>query len=154
MTAAGIGALCGALFLAVRKGCVASDASSQNRHSPFLWRSFLFSYSIYFWLAFALLIAVGFFMMLTIASVNTTIQSIVPDELRGRVMSFFTTTLIGLAPIGGFVAGGVAKYWGVQNTIRPHRCFVWPARTGSIDRYLHPQRNPPLLLLQQPLLFK
>jgi len=49
-------------------------------------------------------------MMLTIASINTTIQSIIPDHIRGRVMSFFTTMLIGTAPIGSLIAGTIANY--------------------------------------------
>jgi MFS family permease len=154
MTAAGIGALGGALFLAVRKGVRGIGRIISKSALGFSLALVFFSYSPYFWLAFALLIAVGFFMMLTIASVNTTIQSIVPDELRGRVMSFFTTSLIGLAPIGGFVAGGVAKYWGVQNTILTSSllCLAgayWFYRSLPSIR----SETRRLLLLQQPLLF-
>lgn len=117
LTGSGVGALAGALFLAVRKGVRGIGKIISWSALGFSVSLILFSYTPYFWLAFVLLISVGFFMMLTIASVNTTIQSIVPDELRGRVMSFFTTMLIGLAPVGGFLAGVVAKYWDVQYTV-------------------------------------
>jgi len=117
MTAAGIGALAGALFLGARKGVRGIGRVISRSAFAFSLALVLFSYSPHFWISFVLLIFVGFFMMLTIASVNTTIQSIVPDTLRGRVMSFFTTSLIGIAPVGGFIAGGFANYWGVQSTI-------------------------------------
>jgi MFS family permease len=117
MTAVGVGALSGALFLAGRKGL--AGIGRIISYSSFGFGAFLFFFSVsnLFWLSFALLAFVGFFMMLTIASINTTIQSIIPDELRGRVMSFFTTMLIGTAPIGSLLSGAVAKYAGVRITV-------------------------------------
>jgi MFS family permease len=117
MTGVGSGALIGALFLAGRKGL--GGIGRVIAYSSFGFGLFLmlFSMSIYFWISFALLICVGFFMMLTIASINTTIQSIIPDHIRGRVMSFFTTMLIGTAPIGSLISGTIAKYAGARVTI-------------------------------------
>jgi len=117
MTATGIGALAGALFLAGRKGI--QGISKLISFSAFVFPTglILFSLCTHFSLAFLLLCFVGFFMMVTIAAINTAIQSIIPDTLRGRVMSFFTTMLMGMAPIGSLLSGFVAKYLGVQATV-------------------------------------
>ena len=117
MTGVGTGALIGALFLAGRRGL--SGIGTVISYSSFGFGFFLmlFSLSVHFWISFALLIFVGIFMMLTIASINTTIQSIIPDHIRGRVMSFFTTMLIGTAPIGSLISGMIAKYASARGTI-------------------------------------
>lgn len=117
MTAVGCGALCGALFLAGRKGISGLGRLIQFSAYGFSGSLILFSLSTNFWLSFILLIAVGIFMMTTIASINTTIQSIIPDELRGRVMSLFTTMLIGTAPIGSLICGSAARLFGAQITV-------------------------------------
>jgi MFS family permease len=117
LTAAGIGALSGALFLATRKSFYGIGRLIAACSILFSVCLMLFAMSTHFALTLVLLILIGFFMMVTIACVNTAIQSIIPDHLRGRVMSFFTTTLIGSAPIGSLMAGWVAKYFGVQITV-------------------------------------
>ncbi|WP_242604932.1 MFS transporter [Chloroflexus aurantiacus] len=48
----------------------------------------------------------------TMALTNTLIQLIVPDDLRGRVMSVFTLSLMGLSPLGGMLAGSIAELVG------------------------------------------
>ncbi|MFV9506401.1 MAG: MFS transporter [Oscillochloridaceae bacterium umkhey_bin13] len=60
-------------------------------------------------LAMLLLACAGWAGVSTMALTNTLIQSIVPNELRGRVMSVFTLLLMGLSPMGGMVAGLVAE---------------------------------------------
>jgi predicted MFS family arabinose efflux permease len=64
-----------------------------------------------------MLCTTGTFMMTSVASINTAIQSMIPDALRGRVMSLFTTMLIGTAPIGALLAGTLAKYFGARITV-------------------------------------
>ena len=59
------------------------------------------------------MIAVGFGGILMAATANTTIQLAVPDALRGRVMSVYTTIFAGSTPIGGPVMGGLASAFGV-----------------------------------------
>ena len=51
------------------------------------------------------------------ATANTTIQLTVPDELRGRVMSVYTTVFAGSTPVGGLVAGALASRLGVAEAI-------------------------------------
>ena len=57
------------------------------------------------WLSLAFLTIVGFGMMVQMASTNTVIQTIVDDEKRGRVMSFYTMSFLGTAPFGSLLAG-------------------------------------------------
>lgn len=117
MTAAGSGALIGALFLAGRKGLEGISQIILAGALGFPLVLMLFSFSLHFWLSFGLLCCVGFFMMIVVASINTAIQSIIPDSIRGRIMSFFTTMLIGTAPVGSLIAGTAANWFGVQTTL-------------------------------------
>jgi MFS family permease len=115
--ATGTGALVGALFLAGRKGLEGIGKIISISAFGFSVLLILFGLTEFFWISFLILCGVGFCMMTVVASVNTSIQSIIPDSLRGRVMSLFTTMLIGTAPIGSLIAGAVAKYIGVQYTV-------------------------------------
>jgi MFS family permease len=63
------------------------------------------------WTAYPVIAAVGFASMLMVNTINVTVQSNVPNELRGRVMSLYVTVFAGSAPIGGVFAGGVAELW-------------------------------------------
>jgi MFS family permease len=116
-TATGIGALCGALFLAGRRGLKGIGKIISISAFGFSCSLILFGVSPFFWLSFAALCAAGVFMMTSVASINTAIQSMIPDVLRGRVMSLFTTMLIGTAPIGALLAGILAKYFGARITV-------------------------------------
>lgn len=116
-TATGIGALCGALFLAGRRGLRGIGKIIAISAFGFAISLILFGLSFSFWLSFAMLCLTGIFMMTSVASINTAIQSMIPDVLRGRVMSLFTTMLIGTAPIGSLLAGAIAKYAGAQITV-------------------------------------
>jgi MFS family permease len=117
MTATGAGALIGALFLAGRKGLKGISKIIAISSFGFSISLMIFSASSYFWLSLLTLVSVGIFMMTSVASINTAIQSLIPDHLRGRVMSLFTTMLIGTAPIGSLIAGTAAKYFGVRITV-------------------------------------
>lgn len=60
---------------------------------------------------------VGLGMMLQMASSNTMLQTIVDDNQRGRVMSFYTMAFMGTAPFGSLLAGSAAKIIGIPFTI-------------------------------------
>ena len=117
MTALGFGALSGALFLAGRKGITGIGQLILLGAFGFSLSLMLFSFITVFWLAFLLLCVTGFFMMTIVAASNTAIQSMISDAYRGRVMSFFTTMVIGTAPIGSLTAGYVAGFLGPQLTV-------------------------------------
>jgi MFS family permease len=56
-------------------------------------------------------------MMIQMASSNTLIQSMVPDRLRGRVMSVYAMTFMGMAPMGALLAGSLAHNLGAPWTV-------------------------------------
>jgi predicted MFS family arabinose efflux permease len=77
----------------------------------------LFSFSRWLWLALPALYFVGMGLMLTAASTNTVLQSIVPDELRGRVASLYVMSFLGMSPIGALLAGWAAEHIGAPATL-------------------------------------
>ena len=117
MGASGFGALIAALTLATRKnlkGLGRWVAVSSGVFGAFL---ILFSLSRTFWLSVFLLVPIGFSMMLQMASSNTLVQAMVPDELRGRVMAVYSMMFMGMAPIGALFAGTIANYLGAPITV-------------------------------------
>jgi MFS family permease len=117
MGATGLGALIGALYLASRKNAMGLDKIIPLAAATFGLGLILFSFSRFFILSLILLIITGLGMMLQMASSNTMLQTIVDDDRRGRVMSFYTMAFMGTAPFGSLLAGSLAKIIGVPNTI-------------------------------------
>jgi MFS family permease len=117
MTASGVGALAGAMYLAARPSVLGLDRAIAIATATFGVGLAAFALSHTLWLSLALLpIAGGGFMVQT-ASTNTILQTIVDERLRGRVMAFYAMAFLGTAPIGSLVAGVVASRIGVQMTI-------------------------------------
>ena len=104
----GIGALLGALTLALRSGIRGLGKLVSICCAGFGISLIAFSFSKIFWLSAALLIPVGFFIMLQMACSNTLIQSMVPDALRGRVMAVYSMMFMGMAPFGALLGGAMA----------------------------------------------
>jgi MFS family permease len=77
----------------------------------------LFAFSRNFWLSVALLLPAGFSMMLQMACSNTLIQTMVPDQLRGRVMALYSMMFMGMAPFGALFGGALAHRIGAPITI-------------------------------------
>jgi MFS family permease len=77
----------------------------------------LFSVSHWFWISFTILIASGFTMMMQFTATNTLIQAMVPDQLRGRVMSLYSMMFLGMSPIGSLLAGALADRIGAPVTV-------------------------------------
>jgi MFS family permease len=77
----------------------------------------LFAFSTYFWLSVLLLLPVGYFIMLQMASSNTLIQAMVPDALRGRTMAVYSMMFMGLAPIGALLGGALSDRLGAPLTV-------------------------------------
>lgn len=114
---AGLGALTGALFLASRKNVVGLGKWISYASIIFGTGLILLSFSKSLWLSLAILYFIGFGMMVQMASSNTIIQTIVDDDKRGRVMSFYTMAFLGMAPIGSLLAGSIASKIGTPSTI-------------------------------------
>jgi MFS family permease len=110
MAAVGIGAMLGALGLAVAGQRVPKGRALLAGGGAFATVLALFAAARSFGLAALLLALVGCAMIITTALANTMLQTIVPDELRGRVMAFYAFVFVGMAPFGAFLAGLVAEH--------------------------------------------
>jgi MFS family permease len=117
MCCSGAGALCGAITLAMRKTLKGLSVWVPVSCAGFGVALLAFSLSRMLWLSAALLIPTGFGMMIQMASSNTLIQSMVPDRLRGRVMSVYAMTFMGMAPLGSLLAGSLAHTLGAPMTV-------------------------------------
>jgi MFS family permease len=117
MGAAGTGALCGALTLAVRSRIQGLGRLAGYSSAGFAVSLILFSMSRSFWLSVCILVPAGFFLMVQTASSNTLIQSMVPDELRGRIMAVYSMMFMGMAPFGSLFAGLLAERFGAPLTV-------------------------------------
>lgn len=117
MGASGIGALIGALILAGRPSVRGLGQWTGYSCAGFGISLILFASSRFFWLSTFFIMPVGLFMMLQLGCVNTLIQDVVPDRLRGRVMAFHSMMFIGMAPFGSFFAGLIAERLGAPLTV-------------------------------------
>ena len=117
MGASGVGALMGALGLAARADLRGLGRWVAASTAGFGLCLVLFAVSRAFWSSAALLVPVGFFMMVQMAGSNTLVQSMVPDALRGRVMSVYSMMFMGMAPFGALLAGALATRIGAPATV-------------------------------------
>jgi MFS family permease len=117
MGASGAGALAAALILASRKTVFGLGRWVAFASAGLGASLILFSFSEVFWLSALLLVPVGFSMMTQMASSNTLVQAMSPDELRGRVMSVYSMMFMGMAPVGALLAGSLASWLGAPNTV-------------------------------------
>jgi len=117
MGATGVGALLGALSLAARVGVKGLGRVIALCAGGFGVSLILFSFSHVFWLSVILLVPVGFTMMVQMASSNTLVQSMSPDQLRGRVIAVYSMMFMGMAPFGAFFAGAIAHRIGAPWTV-------------------------------------
>jgi MFS family permease len=117
MGATGVGALGGALTLASRTGVKGLGRWVAIACASFGTFLILFSLSRWYLLSVALLVPVGFAMMVQMASSNTLIQAMVPDRLRGRAMAVYSMMFMGMAPMGALLSGWSADHLGAQWTL-------------------------------------
>jgi len=117
MGASGVGALAAAGLLATRDGIRGLGRWVALAAAGFGVSLMLFASSTTLWLSAAALVPTGFCMMLQMASSNTLIQSMVPDSLRGRVMSIYSMMFMGMAPFGALLAGTLADRIGAPASV-------------------------------------
>jgi MFS family permease len=117
MGAAGFGALLGGLYLASRRTILRLGRIIPAAATIFGVGLIAFSLSRLFILSMTLMVIAGLGVMLHTASSNTILQTITDDDKRGRVMSFYTLAIMGTAPFGSLMAGGLAKVIGTPDTI-------------------------------------
>jgi MFS family permease len=112
LTASGLGALGGAIYLANRVSIRGSASRIVVAGVLGAASMAAFALSDNFALSLALAVLIGATLMLVFVSCNSIVQSIVPDAMRGRVMSLYTLAFMGLTPFGALVGGSVATAWG------------------------------------------
>ena len=117
MAFSGLGALSGALVLAARP-----SIRGLGRNIPIFVGAFGlgligFGLSKTLWLTLPMLFIMGFAGMTQMASCNTIVQTIVEDDKRGRVMSFYAMAFMGMAPFGSLGAGALATRIGAPHTL-------------------------------------
>ena len=117
MSATGAGALLGAVYLASRRSIIGLGKIIPITAGIFGMGLIGFSLSRILWLSLLLMFIAGFGIMVQVASSNTLLQTIVDDNMRGRVMSFFAVSFMGMAPFGSLLAGSLAGMMGVANTL-------------------------------------
>jgi MFS family permease len=117
MAASGVGALVGALFLASRKSVLGLGTYIPLTAAAFGAGLIAFSFSRSLWLSMLLMVVTGLGFMVQMAASNTVLQTIVDEDKRGRVMSFYTMAFMGTAPFGSLLAGGVAERIGAPYTL-------------------------------------
>ncbi len=117
MAASGIGALAGTMFLASRKTVMGLGRIVILGAATFGIGLILFSFSRLLVLSIILIMIAGFGIIVQMASSNTILQSIVDDDKRGRVMSFYAMAFAGVAPFGSLLGGGLASRIGAPNTL-------------------------------------
>jgi MFS family permease len=115
--AMGVGAVAGTLVLAWR-------ASVSGLPKVIFWSALLlgagfclFALSNVFYLSLAIMPVIGYSVMREMASANTLIQTLIPDEFRGRTMALYSMTVVGLGPIGSLAAGEMAHAYGARMTV-------------------------------------
>ena len=117
MSAAGVGAVLGALQFAARTKYTGLSKWIAATCTVCALGLVVMSHATTFWLCAMLLFAVGFAATSQMAATNTIIQQRVPDELRSRLMAVYATMYMGVQPLGALLAGGVGKRIGTPNTV-------------------------------------
>lgn len=115
--ATGIGALLGAILFASRTDVRRLERIILLATTTFGSGLIIFSMSRTLWLSLMFMVITGFGMMTQMISSNTLLQTIVDDDKRGRVMSFYAMSFMGMAPIGSLLGGWLAKVIGAPNTL-------------------------------------
>jgi len=117
MGTAGAGAFCGAALLTIlgdfrKKGWAVLGGSL-----GFGLCVIGFALSTRLMLSYVFLFSLGFAVVTSVAVINTLLQKLVTDQMRGRVMSMFILSFIGTMPIGNIVAGSASQRFGVAHTL-------------------------------------
>jgi MFS family permease len=144
MGAMGLGALLSALSLAARRNVRGLVKMVPIAAAVFGAGLVGFGLSHWFWLSMAMVFIAGMGMMQGMAASNTVIQTIVTEDKRGRVMSYYTMAFMGMAPFGSLLAGTMAHKFGAPWTVVANGAVVlvgaaWFAtRLPALRRQIRP----------------
>ena len=117
MGAAGAGALISAMWLAARRTVLGLDRVLSITAAIFGAALIGFGFSRLLWLSLLLIPIAGGAMMQQTAASNTILQTIVHEDKRGRVMSFYSMAFMGMTPFGSLLAGALASKIGAPRTL-------------------------------------
>jgi MFS family permease len=121
--ASGVGALIGAFTTAAFGSSVSSRKLAFGGVWLFSAMLLIFSFNRNLIVAMLCLAGSGFGMMLFFSTSNTTVQTIVPNEMRGRVMGIWALIFGGMIPFGSLEAGALAHYVGTSATLAIGACI-------------------------------
>ena len=144
MGASGIGALVGSIYMASRKSVRGLIKFIPLFAGVFGCGLIAFSFSPIFIISMVLMLVIGLGMIMQLTSSNTILQTIVDDDKRGRVMSFYTMAFMGSAPFGRLMAGSLASSIGAPNTliIGGASCIlgaiIFAYKLPTIRKMIHP----------------
>jgi MFS family permease len=116
-SASGIGALISTLSLALRKSVVGLTRMVQIAGTVLGLALILFGLSHVLWLSLLLMVVVGFGLLQCVTGINTILQSLAPEDMRGRVMSYYTMAFFGAAPCGSLLASVLADRIGAPTAV-------------------------------------
>jgi len=144
MASVGIGAIIGSVYLASRKTVVGLSKIVVFSTAIFGIGLVAFSLSKNLLLSLFMILIVGFGMVVQIASSNTILQTITEEDKRGRVLSFFALSVMGMSPFGNLLAGVLANKIGAPNTVLISGAFcilgaiVFSTRIPLFRKIVHP----------------
>ena len=147
LSASGVGALLGSSYLASRRHTAGLGRIIAGSLAFFGAGLILFSFSRALWWSMILMVCVGFGMIVQMASSNTLLQSMIEDDKRGRVMSFFTMAFMGMMPFGSLCAGSLAHWIGAPFTFALGGVACVSGSIFAISRLPKAKRNRPHDLL-------
>ena len=117
MGAVGVGSLASALSLVMRRSVRGLTRVIPVAAVIFGVGLIAFGFSHYLWLSMLMMLVTGFGMMQGLTGSNTIIQTLVDENMRGRVMSYYTMAFVGMAPFGSLLAGAMAHAIGAPRTV-------------------------------------
>ena len=117
MATSGVGALCGALWLASRKTVLGLGKTLVITSSVLGAGLIGYALSQWVWLSLVFLLAIGAGMVISMGASNTILQTVVDEDKRGRVMGFYAMAFFGMAPFGSLAAGALAERFGAPATV-------------------------------------
>lgn len=144
MASVGIGAIIGSVYLAYRKTVAGLSKIVAFSTGIFGAGLVAFSLSKNLWLSLFMILIVGFGMVVQLTSSNTILQTITEEDKRGRVLSFFALSVMGMSPFGNLLAGVLANKIGAPNTILISGAFcmlgaiVFSTRIPLFRKIVHP----------------
>jgi MFS family permease len=122
--ASGVGALLGSIILSATLKKINTPIAIFIGTVIFTISLFLFTFTHNIYLAYLALFFVGVGLIIQLSLLNTTLQHLAKDELRGRIMSIYTFMFIGLMPIGSIEIGSIAEHFGPGIAIRINATIV------------------------------